>query len=328
MQWHGLAPALAALCIITLGCVVMNGGWIRHQVASLRQTAYETDLHESIASLKQKRALLETAVELTPEDADLHTELADVYAELYRKEPGSARQYLAPALDHYLQARDRAPILPGPQLGLALHADRLTAGDAPQTYRNRVQRLAPADPTFWYYSGNQELRLGHPENAWRSWRRCLGLSDRYLDAILARSKKFLATSDLVDFVLPDQPSLILEAAARLFPPQDRDEGRKLLLKRALTLLDAQQTPLTPKEIRTKALCYQGLGRGEEAVQMYKTLVQREPSQANWRFELAQVLYQDGRLEEARSELATVLAQQPANTDAYKLWTQVLQDQRK
>jgi O-antigen ligase/tetratricopeptide (TPR) repeat protein len=379
LRYHGLAPLLGAALLTTLGLLVVNEGWTKHCSVILRQASFETDQNISLADFERKKDLLESAVRLTPQDADLRIELADAYADLFRhhrdamltrnkasasasvvfllasgtcsgnSQPASAilpylglttapglghaaseeavlvRQYLAPALDNYLYARDSAPLLPGSQLGLALNADRLTHADAAQLYMSRVQRLAPADPTFWYYCGNQELRMGQPDKAWTSWRRCLELSDRFLVPIIERSSKILQSKEMVEKVLPDRPAILFEAAARLYPRSAQAKERKPFLEKALRLLDAQPTPLTAADLRTKASVYQSLGRADDAVRTYRDILQEEPLQFTLRYELARALYQDGRLEDAKNEVATVLAQQPNHAAAYDLWTKIVKD---
>jgi O-antigen ligase/tetratricopeptide (TPR) repeat protein len=379
LRFHGLVPFLGAILLTTLGLLVVNQGWTKHCAVSLRQATYQQEQNLTLADLERKKDLLASAARLTPEDADLRTELADAYADLFRhhndavlarnKASGSAsvvllaatsssagssqpvlailpylsltttlhqgsatpeeqalvQEFLAPALDNYLQARDLAPLLPGPQLGLALNAQRLTRGDPAQVYMSRVQRLAPADPTFWYYCGNQELRMGEPNKAWASWRRCLELSDRFLSPIVERSSKFLESAEVVEKVLPDRPAILAEAATRLYPRLANTKERKPFMEKALLLLDAQPAPLTAADLRTKASVYQALGRADDAVITYRDILQKEPLQVTLRYDLARVLYQDGRLEEAKDEVATVLAQQPNHAKAYELWTKIVRD---
>jgi predicted Zn-dependent protease len=46
------------------------------------------------------------------------------------------------------------------------------------------------------------------------------------------------------------------------------------------------------------------------LESYQTALAREPGQVKWRFEYAQLLWQQRQLHEARRELLTVLSQQP------------------
>jgi O-antigen ligase/tetratricopeptide (TPR) repeat protein len=241
------------------------------------------------------------------------------------EEVALAQQFLTPALKNYVQARNAAPLLPEPQLGLALLADRMPRAEPAQIYMNRVKLLAPADPTFWYFCGNQELRMGHPEQAWKSWRRSLELSDRYLLEIAERGKKLLGIDGLIDMILPDRPTTLAEAASKLYPRSNQAEDRRPFLLKALRLLDAHPERMTTQDLRTKASVCQALGRFEDAVRIYRDLLEKEPMQIPYRFELAQALFQEGLLEQSQAELAIILSQQHNHAKAYDLWTRITND---
>lgn len=374
LRWGGLAPATGAVICVALGWILCSAGWRLHQTESLRRAAFRAAQQTEPGSLERQRDYLEAAVRLAPDDADLRTELAEVYADLWgqeketlimknkawdaarvvltfpsfgppsgamqpllaarssemmaavrrdlasTEEQRSTRKYLVPAVDHFLMARDRGPLLIGPHLGLALHADKMARADPPGVYRTRAQRLTPSDPALWYYCGNQELRDGQRNRAWKCWRRCLELSDRFLPTILDHGAKFLGPDALVREVLPDRPDLLLTAALRLYPRAEMITERSPFLQKALLLLNAKQTPLTIGELHTKAMVHKSLGQPAEAVAMYQTLLARQPLQVAWRYQFAHLLYEEGRLREARAELLTVLAQQPRHGQAFELLT--------
>src|SRR5262249_10566829 len=91
-----------------------------------------------------------------------------------------ARRHLAPALRHYLQARDLGPLMARPHVRLAASAGRLGKADTRQAYLRRAQRLRPYDADLWFIRGLQDLLDGRHEEAWLSWRRSLECSDRHL----------------------------------------------------------------------------------------------------------------------------------------------------
>ncbi len=227
-------------------------------------------------------------------------------------------RYLLPALHNFVQGRDQCPLLPGPHLGLALDSGKMARAEPFSVYMDRVQLLAPADPTFWYYCGNQELFHGHHNRAWKSWRRCLKLSDRYLPTILDSGAKLLGPEGLVREVIPDVPDLLLTAALRLYPRADATAERTPFLQKALHLLSVKGAALTSTDLHTKALAHKSLGQTSAALGSYRVLLAQQPLQIAWRYELAQLLYGAGRLKEARIELLTVLARQPRHEHAYEL----------
>ena len=73
------------------------------------------------------------------------------------------------------------------------------------------------------------------------------------------------------------------------------------------------------------MAYQALERPDQAIAAYRAALAREPDQAGWRLELALLLRQQGRLAEAQSEVGTLLAQQPNNTRALDLRTELARE---
>src|SRR5205823_3573941 len=102
-------------------------------------------------------------------------------------------------------------------LGIASLHDVLARAEPRNVYLERAKRLAPADALLWYLYGLDELVHGRSEQAWRSWRRSLELSDRHRPAILDLGARKLAPDELVRRVVPDRPDVLLAAASYLYP---------------------------------------------------------------------------------------------------------------
>jgi tetratricopeptide (TPR) repeat protein len=201
---------------------------------------------------------------------------------------------------------------------LATYAARLSQAEAPSIYRMRVKMLAANDPDIWYQCGVQELAAKEPRQAWESWRRCLELSDRYLAPILEASAAVLGPGELIETVLPDRAEVLLSAAFRLYPEAGAEALRRPFLEKALILLERETAPFKPEQLHTRATAHKHLGQHEQAVAAYHELLAREPENSAWRCELAQVLFEQGKLEEARRSLAIVLTQQPGHAQAREL----------
>ena len=143
--------------------------------------------------------------------------------------------------------------------------------------------------------GTNEMRMGQTESAAASWRRCLELSDRYLDRIVPRAAALLGPNDLVEKLLPDQPELLFRVAYRLYPQAEADAARAPFLRKALLLVNAEATAL-----EHQGLAHQGappaisgtIGRGSAS---YRALLAREPLQVGWRYELASLFYGGGSI---------------------------------
>jgi len=214
-----------------------------------------------------------------------------------------------------LQARDSCPLLAEPQRFLADNADEFKQADTRLTYLERVAFVTPSDPGVWYAWGH-ELFDKQPAQAYEKWRRSLELSDIFLPSILEVSTIRLKPLAIRDEILPDDPKILVAAALQLYPRPTAE--RQLFLDKAVALLENQTTPLKGKDLRAQALIQSALGRSEEALAIYQAALAYEPRQVTWRFEFAQLLFQQKRLQEARAELLTVLAAQPEYTAARDL----------
>jgi tetratricopeptide (TPR) repeat protein len=236
-----------------------------------------------------------------------------------------ARTYLLPALGHSFQARDLCPLMARPQMRIAAHVARLERADPCSAYLGRAKRLRPSDPELWYFAGVQEIQDGRPDEAWQSWRRSLECSGRYLPEILDRGAKLLPPADLVNKVLPDRPDLLLAVASQLYPQPEALAQRRPFLEKALALLANRPDLMKAKDLQVKASIHRSLGQPEEALAAYREALAREPQQVGWRYEFAKLLYQQGRLQEARHELLIILGQQAGHAQARELFEAVTRE---
>lgn len=146
------------------------------------------------------------------------------------------------------------------------------------------------------------------------------MSDRYLVPIIEQVSKAPEEVD-VDFmnqVIPDDPAIWIAAGFRLFPGSEGADKRRPFAVKALQLAEARPDLRSPKDFHTRGLIHGALEQWEEAIDAYHVALAQQPDEVNWRFELSQLLCARGRLEEARSELVTVLARQPGHAAARKL----------
>jgi tetratricopeptide (TPR) repeat protein len=219
------------------------------------------------------------------------------------------------ALGHYLRARDLCPLDVKAHLGIAVCLGGTAQSEARGDSLERARNLTPADPELWYRCGLLEVRAGQTERAWKSWRRSLELSDRYIAEILDQGRPFLDAAALLEHVLPDRPALLLRAAFQFYPQPADGAKRKPFLERALSVFARRNAPLGAADYRVKAAVHRDLGQPREAVAAYRAALMRDPGQVGWRYELAQVLYEQRQFPEARQELLAVLAQQPGHAQA-------------
>ena len=229
-----------------------------------------------------------------------------------------AREHLFAALRHFLRARDLCPILPEPHVRLAAYVEELEQADTRDVYLARAKLLPPCDPRLWYLCGLLDLADGRPDQAWRNWQRSLELSGRFLTDILDHSVSHLDADGLLERVLPDQADLLLAAADHLYPPPQAAPQRRLLLRKAVALFDGRPGGLRPEDWHIKAMIHGQLGEPAEALLAYQAALAGRPLQADWRFELAQLLYEQERWLEAQREVRVVLDLQPRHAPTREL----------
>ncbi len=228
------------------------------------------------------------------------------------------RTAIPQALQPCIRARNACPLTPEPHLTLAIYAGALERGESARAYLDRVEFLTPRLPEVWYYSGLDHLGRGANEAAWADWRRCLDLSDVYFDAILVRAARALSAEELLAKVIPDRPEVILRAANRLFPREEMVAGRALYRRAALASFARQKQPLPLDQLLIKARLEYTLGLYPEAEQSYRSLLGRDPRNADAHFELARLYFDRRDYTEALRETRAVLARQPNHRGAQEL----------
>jgi hypothetical protein len=82
--------------------------------------------------------------------------------------------------------------------------------------------------------------------------------------------------------------------------------RRPFLEKALALLEQHPSPLEAKDLHLKAQIEWALWQLDKATATYQEALAQDGLNADWRFEFAQLLYQQGRLKEAKRELLLVL----------------------
>jgi hypothetical protein len=239
------------------------------------------------------------------------------------------QDYLEPGLRHVLLARDLCPLIARTHLRLAALCRVLRQADPASVYLARAKRLLAFDPELWYLAGQQEMAAGQREEGLNSWRQSLQLSDRFLGDMVAQTRDPRMTTELLERVIPDRAQAIMAVLDRLYPKSDPyddypyPEDGKPYLERALRALAG---PLVPADLYLKSRVLFALGQTAEAQAACQEAVKREPRQIEWRLRLARYLYDDAKLEEARSQLQILLAQHPNSEQQEKaqIWLQLIQ----
>jgi tetratricopeptide (TPR) repeat protein len=228
------------------------------------------------------------------------------------------RTLIARALVHYLKARDLCPLAAVTHMQIASHISSLEKSDPVEKYVKRAENLAATESEVWYFCGTLHLVDEDLDAAAEDWRRCLALSDYRLPDIVRRANRMkVPTAEIIRNVLPAKPLLLFKAGLALYPLPEEVEERRPFDDAALKLLQGDRRFL-PEEIFAKGCVCRDLGMTDEAVANYKAALAQKPLDAEWRMELADLLYKEGRFREAQEELGHVLAVNRYNGKANQL----------
>ncbi len=198
------------------------------------------------------------------------------------------QQLLAPAVRHFLAARQYAPTISRVHYRLAeLSPVFPTTGDE-QRDLQRAQLLAPGDATLWYWSGVLDLNSGRVGQACDCWHRSLLLSRTHLHDIMRTSRGRLTVRQLLEQTLPREADLLLQVARKFFAGEDLAKIRQIILQRAQDSLDHTTLPTAELEY-TRAAILNLQGRGEEAMPVYADAIVRQSNNLVWRYEFARLL---------------------------------------
>jgi tetratricopeptide (TPR) repeat protein len=142
--------------------------------------------------------------------------------------------------------------------------------------------------------------------------------------IVPRALDTLGAAGLVERVLPPDADTLL-AAARLPEVAGRPGDRRLILARALALLECVP-PQGPGDLYQRACLYRETGRPGDAAAALRLALDGDPDRAEWRYQLADLLYRNGDPAGAARELRRVFQLAPGHPGARELNGLVLRAQ--
>lgn len=223
------------------------------------------------------------------------------YRRSLREDP-LALQYLLPARQHLLAARQACPLLPTVHVGLAELAFLEDHPAEELAHLDRARRLAPGLAELLLDIGLLDFQAGQTDRAYATWRRSLEIDARLMPRVLKLAGKQLNLVDVVQHVLPARPELLVQLARDRYAADADQTMRRLLLRRANDLLDQTNGDLDVAHrhyVRGTILALQE--DHATAAEHFAQAVELQPDRIGWRYQWARCLLAQGRLEEAREQ---------------------------
>ena len=236
--------------------------------------------------------------------------LADLDA--LRNEP-VVKDHLGPALRHLILARRACPLLPDVHLLIAELCGLVADPAIDQVSLETARRLAPSDPELLFQVGLLDFQAGRTDEAYAIWRESVALSSVRMDAILTVADNQMQTAGVIEKLLPPSPGLLIRLAQGRYRVQEHAGVRRLLAERAEALIERVDLPEAEKHaLRGASLTIRE--RYPEAIANYQLAVELRPMEIGWHFELASVLLQEGRIEEAFLEARRCTLMDPGKAE--------------
>jgi O-antigen ligase/tetratricopeptide (TPR) repeat protein len=249
---------------------------------------------------------------------------------------------------HLLAARDNCPLAWRAQLDIAQYVLPQKAKIAPQdrflywrqsdpqeAYLRRVKLLHPHRAETWFLCGQQEGNNGDREEAIRSWRRSLELSDEFLEPIVREStlsflqpELKLSTQELMEKLIPaNNPRQLIKAAWLLYPKVTEMNQRRPFMEAALALLEKNEKILEPEYQYYYGLALWGVTKREQALRHLQDAVRRTPRRYPWRLDLARLQFELQHFSDSREQAFMVLQADANNVEAKELMEKLDRVQR-
>ncbi len=186
--------------------------------------------------------------------------------------------------------------------------------------------MQPHRAETWFLCGHQEGIAGLREDAIKSWRTSLELSDEFLESIVREStlavlqpELKLSTQEIMEKLIPqDSPNHFVKAAWILFPGVNQVEERKPYMVKAIGILEKRKDVLSPENQFTYGLALWGVDQREQGLQYLLTATRAQPGKAIWRLDLARLYLELEKYADAREQAEIVLRAQPNNLEAISL----------
>jgi hypothetical protein len=219
---------------------------------------------------------------------------------------------LIPAVEHLLAARTTCPLLPETEIRLAsLAFVRTPAEPQGEPEIRRAIQLAATEPVVLYDAGVLARQAGLKDLCFSAWKQSLAVSAARRQQIVNDVRGSATIDELIEHVLPDNAEIVLDVLSRHYADEHFAVERSLLMRRAEELIESQKARMPqPQRHHLQARLHALEGRPEMAVESCRRAVALSPLEAGWRFELAQLLKEQGKGAEARAEAEICMSLNP------------------
>lgn len=312
---HGWVKSIAivAVCLVSAGLLVREG-WSAQQAEAYRLASLKARFRDKVQTVRY----LQTACHVRPEDASLRLSLAAAQYEYFLEGPGR-ESFLASSMENHLLARKGRPTAALPHVRLAANRAYVERPLSSTEYLRRACATDPADGGHWYLAGLAAVDEKKFDVAWDCWKNSLRCNGEHVPDILPTAIAQPNASEVLDQLLPDSATTILDMA--MHPSiQEHESLRRRLIQRALSLSEAKAHTLDEEASRGKLLLE--IGDSDAAVVVLDRVVQKSPSNHGWRLCLAKALQQSKRSKEAIEHLRIILRDSPHEEAARVLHTEL------
>ncbi len=211
------------------------------------------------------------------------------------------RENLLKAIFYLKQSRQRSPLQPNIHLLLGQLHCLSPLPEADQYHLARARELAPANSLIWFVSGLLELQAGRVDLAKSTLRRCLQISPRFYKQVVQATWPILSPEQIFRDILPESPVLLFDFAKTRLDTESTKALKSEVFARVEQILDEGRNE-DRKSLEIKAEVQISLGKIDAAIKTKRLTTQLYPQIAGYRFQLAELLMQNGQLDLAWEEI--------------------------
>jgi tetratricopeptide (TPR) repeat protein len=239
----------------------------------------------------------------------IHRRLRDGRAQILQSH--ALHDHLSQSYDWWRRAVSDCPLDPSLHLAIATLAPAVSDVEVEERCLRRAVQLAPMDPDVLFRAARLAHQAGLKPLAHAWWNRSLRITEMHLGDVMQLVMRETTTAQSLSDIFAGQPERAIRAAAFV----ETDMG--ILTARSTFAAVAEQA-LANTDLDEAARYYvQGsiarlTNRLTEAITYLETAVRLRPRALNWRLDLAELLFAEGRFTDAHRQASICLHQLPTS----------------